>query len=699
MKNKLNILFTVFALAACSPDFLDEEQVGVLKYDYYESEDGIEKLINSCYTVLRKKYGDEWTYALWNYGTDEWKRGDHAYTTHAMGGYNDYNEMINPVGYEIGYKNYPENIWTAYYNGIDRCNVAIEKIPLVTGGIGIMKDDAGKNIRIGEVRFLRANFLFLLMQQWGAIPFHLTPSKGNEKEWPWKPVSEVYDAIISDLEFALENCPEKQTDYGRVTKNAARHYLAKVLLSRACGTNDDDPRYGRGGDETTDLQRAAAYAEECINSGYNALLPNFASVWVEGNEINSEIVFSTQFNQDVGLLGGASNDYRNNTHVYWLNQYDTEPGMQRNIEYGRPFRRMYITDYACDIHDRLNDSRLRKSLLEVYYATGVASATVKAPVWTEQELNFAFTDVATDGSWAIRYGDTVRAGEPKFKLATSNPSNPEDVTLGDTALVFLLNDKNTTLTDREIVARGYTIYARYYWVTDPVTKAPIELMHKDTTFAAEDARQGLRIKAWVPGKTPSLLKFRDRNRSSYDTYQGTRDFFDARLSETYLIGAEAYGRLGNYAKAVELINVVRRRAAYHAGEKRPNLWWQFDSGTESDENGREDAMMITESYWDSDVPIEHYTSPALSKEDRFIEFMLNERCRELLGEMMRWEDLVRTERLYQRAMMFNDDTRESGTMREYHKLRPFPQTHLDAIEVDGRPLTHAEKQAYQNPGY
>jgi hypothetical protein len=38
-------------------------------------------------------------------------------------------------------------------------------------------------------------------------------------------------------------------------------------------------------------------------------------------------------------------------------------------------------------------------------------------------------------------------------------------------------------------------------------------------------------------------------------------------------------------------------------------------------------------------------------------------------------------------------------MREYHKLRPIPQTHLDAIEVDGRPLTNAEKQDYQNPGY
>ena len=696
MKKYIFILFTAFTLINCSDEFLDEEQVGVLKYDYYESEDGIEKLINSCYSVLRKKYGDEWTYALWNYGTDEWKRGDHAYTTHAMGGYNDYTEMINPVGYEVGYKNYPENIWSAYYNGLDRCNLAIEKIPLVTGGVGIMKDDDGKSKRLGEVHFLRANFLFLLVQQWGPIPYHLVPSSGSEKEWPRQPVSQVYDDIIKDLEFARENCPEEQTDYGRVTKNAARHYLAKVLLTRASGT-DTDPLFGRGGNRDEDLARAAAMAEECINSGYNALLPNFADVWVEGNEINSEIVFATQFNQELGLLGGASNDYRNQSHVYWLNQYDTEAGMARNIEYGRPFRRMFITDYACDIHDRLDDSRLRKSLLEVYYATGIPPK-VNAPTWTAQELLFAFTDVAPDGSWAMRYGDTLHAGDDKFRMATENPNNTEYVNVGDTALIFLLNDKNTTLTDREIVGRGHTIFARYYWITDPVTRAPVELVDHDTTFADGD-RAGIHIRAWVPGKAPSLLKFRDRNKSDVSTYQGTRDFFDARLSETYLIGAEAYGRLGNYAKAVELVNVVRRRAAYHAGEKKPNLWWLYDGGTEGDENGREDGMTITESYWDSDVPLEHYTSPGLSKEQRFVEFMLNERCRELLGEMQRWEDLVRTETLLQRAMMFNDDTRGSGTMREYHKLRPIPQTHLDAIETNGRPLTAGEKQAYQNPGY
>jgi hypothetical protein len=71
----------------------------------------------------------------------------------------------------------------------------------------------------------------------------------------------------------------------------------------------------------------------------------------------------------------------------------------------------------------------------------------------------------------------------------------------------------------------------------------------------------------------------------------------------------------------------------------------------------------------------------------------------MLGEMVRWEDLVRTNTLVERATEFNDDTRNSGTIRKFHRIRPIPQIHLDAIKVDGRFLTEAEKQEYQNEGY
>ena len=56
-------------------------------------------------------------------------------------------------------------------------------------------------------------------------------------------------------------------------------------------------------------------------------------------------------------------------------------------------------------------------------------------------------------------------------------------------------------------------------------------------------------------------------------------------------------------------------------------------------------------------------------------FMLDERCREMFGEMNRWEDLVRTETLLDRVTRFNPDA--ANNIREYHKLRPIPQKHSD----------------------
>jgi hypothetical protein len=75
---------------------------------------------------------------------------------------------------------------------------------------------------------------------------------------------------------------------------------------------------------------------------------------------------------------------------------------------------------------------------------------------------------------------------------------------------------------------------------------------------------------------------------------------------------------------------------------------------------------------------------------------LNERSRELMGELYRWEDLVRTETLLIRAKAHNPD---ATAIQPFHKLRPIPQQHLERVTQNGQPLTTAQRQEQQNPGY
>ena len=175
---------------------------------------------------------------------------------------------------------------------------------------------------------------------------------------------------------------------------------------------------------------------------------------------------------------------------------------------------------------------------------------------------------------------------------------------------------------------------------------------------------------------PTLIKWLDPTRPDMQYQTGSRNWVKMRFSETYLMAAEAYGRKNDFAKAAEYINIVRARAAYKEGELKPAQYWTIEDGKYEDRmKSTQTEMMVTP----SDIS------------SNFIDFMLDERGREFLGEACRWEDLVRCEKLIERVKKYN--VLAAPNIKEYHKLRPIPQNHIDRLDPQG-PINEEQNEGY-----
>lgn len=186
-----------------------------------------------------------------------------------------------------------------------------------------------------------------------------------------------------------------------------------------------------------------------------------------------------------------------------------------------------------------------------------------------------------------------------------------------------------------------------------VSKKPVTEAYRKskpyTIIDANDVYQSNGLPVVPRQRFAALRKFADPTRSGKDVVISKRDAFVFRLSEIYLIAAEASLKLNNTANAASYINVVRQRAALP---------------------GKFNEMKITAS-------------------DVTLDFILDERARELAGEQVRWFDLKRTGKLVERLKKYNPDA--AVNVQAYHTLRPIPRVEIDVLQN--------KNEFVQNPGY
>lgn len=308
-------------LSSCEKSFLKEEPRSVLNpTNFYVDEAGLNAGVNAAYASLRPIYGEsEMPFRLTLLGTDLFTYGKGVLGVP----FNIYNPDLNSNAAET------TEIWANLYKMINVANNVINSAPAV-------QMDAGRKDRlVSECLFIRALSYYWLAQQFGAVPLRLEATAGVITEATRVAPADIYKQMVTDLQSAETKLAITYPQNGRITKGAVQFLLSKFFLLQK------------------DWANAELYAKKVITEDGYRLEPVFYDVFLSTNQLNKEIIFSVQYENDPANSGTVGNQ----THLYFQNSYSDIPGMMRVLMWGRPFSRFAPTPYLMSLFDDAKDSR------------------------------------------------------------------------------------------------------------------------------------------------------------------------------------------------------------------------------------------------------------------------------------------------------------------------------------------------------
>lgn len=638
-------LTAAVGLTACS---LDETNYSSLDTNIaYSTKSGYQSLINACYENIYYMYGKSDGIAPMEMGTDLWKNGSRGGSN---GDLTNYNESLTPSTGVI------RTLWNALYCIVGYCNTAI------------YYQDHGKftaeEIKplAAEAYFMRAFANYHIVEQWGNVVLNkesfATNGVAAEKAYR-SSEEEFYDLIISDLKFAKDNLPVSQAERGRASKKAALAMLTKAYMQRTRLYEAGSEKYIAYADSafktaTELIENASTYGCSLYQS--TASKSGNAIEWSDdNNKNNNEFLFVeavdhvNAYNPE-GWNRGRTAQY----YMMKMTQAQNFGVASTGIRYGRDNATVWGPTYyllhdcfdpkipksetnaelinlAKDKVSRTPDTRFQDAFYYKYYAVG--KTIVSRKLMAQYKKDTLQTNPETGR--AGLYGSTKRTikgcgiagsdynskypGANAYATGTLSGMKLEDESVDDALACYVPNWELDTLETKYNKRLCVGITEQY-----------------DTTEAKFGQQASY---SYFRGVQPSLKKFRSF-KYAYTNQYDMQDIPIIRLTDIYLIAAEAAIDRGTPADGLKYLNAVRRHAAV---------------------SGDAAEMEVTMS-------------------DMNIDYILKERARELCGEQWRWYDLKRTGRLTAEYLSGKGKNPFITTFdKTKHLVRPIPQEFLDQI--------------------
>ena len=584
MKKYIFILLALFLAVSCNDKlFLEERTYEDDTNSFFTSQQSIEIALASAYAEVQymvfgnQRGGSEHNWMLFGLGLDTFS------TTGGNTQFSNWGLLTSDSGYARHYGEY-------MYKLSNRANIVIDMIdehPEIQ-----YENEAMKTTLRAEAVFLRAWAYRVFVNMFGKVSYeeHMTQEARFNYEMIGR--EEAWAKLAADFEYAEQNLPQKARLMGTVTKAAAAHYLAETYLCLG------------------EFQKAEQAASRVINGDYgNQLMTtrfgNRADQAVDryGNSLAAPQgaywdLFRSSGKTKVGEFASDSNpNDPGNKEAIWVAQID------------------YKAETDNWVIGASGDSwwRMHKPVLESTFApwipmggkngTRTGSDGVKYYIFTADAVCFpAGVEPAGAGTPAADIPE-AQGRKLAYNLSTKIDSlacraqgNGAATALGllpSEWVVRPAGDISGSFWDDPNDFRGNEIMIQRDYYTPSGKKWSVV---KQQVQARVDAGLYTVTAADTINITPRFWKFSD-DRHIYDAgncYYDT-DFYLIRIAETYLLRAEARLAQGNKAGAAADINVLRDRAG-----ARPCTADQVN-----------------------------------------IDYILDERVRELFGEEQRWVTLSR----------------------------------------------------------